>query len=113
MLAGCGAPEQRGQETMQRIDITQGERWRMQCIGGDGAMSVPIFAEVTGYSNRDGRADLVVTDRDGIDGTSVAFIRGNTVTMDDKTGRWGPDGRSASFDVDICPGGMRIERLIS
>ena len=110
-LAGCVATEPTTTEIEKNVGIAQGERWRMTCIGGEGAMQVPIFARLTSYNSRNGRANLLITDRDGYEGSNVVFIRGNTLTMFGETTQWSSDGRSASFSTDVCPGGMKVERL--
>ena len=100
-----------GKGNTPTVSIDTGDRWRMTCSGGQGAMQVPIFARVTKSNKRTGRVDLIVTDRDGIDGTAVAYLRDNTVSLFGETAEWSADGRRAIFKVDVCPEGFLIDRL--
>lgn len=93
------------------LGFSAGERWRMQCVGAPGAMSVPIFATITNYNSRTGRADLVVVDRDGYEGSDLAILNGYTFTMDGQSAQWSGDGRTVSMQVAECPGGFVVNRL--
>lgn len=116
-LTGCVAGPSSSNSSEQKdgdtpaVIINAGDRWRMTCNGGQGAMQVPIFARVTKSNKRTGRVDLIVTDADGFDGTAVAYLRGNTVSQFGETAEWSADGRRAVFKVDVCPDGMLIDRL--
>lgn len=115
-LTGCGTSQSSSFSSQEDRDTTTvsinvGDRWRMTCNGGQGAMQVPIFARVTELNKRTGRVDLIVNDGDGIDGTAVAYVRGNTVTQFGESAEWSANGRRATFKVDVCPAGFLIERL--
>lgn len=98
--------------SVSSVSISSGERWRMTCQGGQGAMRVPIFARVANFDHATGRIDLIVTDRDGYDGTSTATMSGNRIYMFDVSGTWAENGRTALLPVpDLCPNGMLIERI--
>lgn len=83
----------------------------MTCRGGAGARRVPIFARVERISPSTGKVDLIITDRDGYEGTSTAIVTQNYFEMDGIRGAWDKAGRSTTLKVDVCPNGMLIERL--
>ena len=81
------------------------DRWRLTCVGGAGAMSVPIFVDVKSYNERTGKLKMILTDRDGFKDPVQAKLL---------NGRFELFGKSAvvdenynfSLDADICRGGM-------
>ena len=57
------------------------DRWRVTCVDGAGAMSVPIFWDLKSFNEETGQMELVVTDRDGIKGKASARILNNKIRI--------------------------------
>jgi hypothetical protein len=94
------------------ISLSQNERWRMTCQGGQGAMGVPIYGQVTRFNPATGRADLIITDRDGYEDSAFATLTGNNLSLFDISGSWAANGQTAFLSApDTCPSGMLVERI--
>ena len=111
LVSACVPATQKTSASQNLLGFSTGDRWRMQCVGAPGADSVPIFATITNYNTRTGRADLVVTDRDGLDGSAYAFLNGYTFTMFGQSAQWSEDGRTVAMQEAGCPGGFVVTRL--
>lgn len=111
VASGCVTSSVDAPSVGNELGFGVGERWRMECLGSDGAMQVPIFATITRFNERTGKADLLVNDRDGMDGEAVAYLSGRNFTMFGESAQWSEDGRSLSMPVADCPGGFRVIRL--
>ena len=75
-------------------------------MDGAGAMSVPIFWDLKSFNEETGQMELEVTDRDGIKGKANARILNNKIETFGKSADL-DENYNFSFDVDICPGGMK------
>ena len=104
-LASCMPATNVTSSTVASASKNIPDRWRLTCVGGAGAMSVPIFWDVKNFNEQTGQLDLILTDRDGLTDRDQARIFNNKIEVSGMIADLDQD-YNFSIDVDICPGGM-------